>query len=262
MRVIKRKILIEDLISRVDDVTYGTVTASTIYLPIFITHTIDDMGIFTDMEFSGSSATPPILDDNHNVREIGAEASDFYYFGGLLTGFSSSRLGECKNYGLVEYTPGFDVETVEYENYNGVMVDGRTRVFDYQSGGTTTYTIKGDINDPNFGTPNQASGVYLEDNVNKSRTIINEFGQQDVIIETKFTVFNEGSNQTNTSLSAITKLEEYLGVVLQPEIQSDVFIERGVNIILEPHLKLSEIESIDHLERFGNGYYNIVKQTM
>jgi len=262
MRLIKRKILIEDLYSRNPDVTYGLMTASTIYIPIFLTQTFDDIGINEDMEYKSSNLTFTMTGDTHNVRQIGVDVSGYYTYGGLLSGFSSSKLSECQNYGVTQYLPGFDVESEVYDNFLGISVDGRTRVFDFQPNGVTKYTIKGDISDPNFGTNLQSSGLYFEDNNQKTRRVVNVHGNYESIIETKFTAFNEGFNKTNTSLSAITKLEEYLGVVFPPEIQSDVFIERGENVIFEPHLKLSEIESVNHLMRFGNGYYNIIKQNI
>jgi hypothetical protein len=156
---------------------------------------------------------------------------------------------ECQNYGTVQFLPGFNVDELEYINYEGDLTDGVTRVITYNPSGNTTYTILGDPTDSGFGTINQRSGVFMTD----------RFDSQGDLIISEFIVKNEGFNETNTSLSAITKLEEYLGVVFPSEIQSDVFIDRGYNVIFEPHFKLGEVESVEHLERFGNGYYNIIK---
>ena len=58
----------------------------------------------------------------------------------------------------------------------------------------------------------------------------------------------------NTSLLALMKQEEYLGVVFPPEIQSDVLIERGVADIFERHAILSEIKTTDDMDNFRGGY--------
>jgi hypothetical protein len=65
----------------------------------------------------------------------------------------------------------------------------------------------------------------------------------------------EGWNATNTELFAYIRREYLLGIVSEPEIQSDVFIDRGQVTVLENHLRLSEIRSLDALLAHGNGYY-------
>ena len=64
-------------------------------------------------------------------------------------------------------------------------------------------------------------------------------------------------SQTNTSLSAITKEEFLLGIISRPEVENDVFIDRGVVPVLDYHLRLSEIKNLGQLQQYGNGYYNI-----
>jgi hypothetical protein len=67
----------------------------------------------------------------------------------------------------------------------------------------------------------------------------------------------EGWNFENTTISPQIQEEYLIGIISQPEVESDVFIDRGVVSVLDTHLRLSEIESLDHLERYGNGFYNI-----
>ena len=253
MRIIRRKILREKLIERSHDFCYGTITASTIYLPIFITQSFDNIGLMTDIGVTctgGTSATPSI---NHfNTRERCTTVDGYYDVGDALTGQCESRLSECQNYGSSPFVPMFNVNALDYVNYEGVLIHSGTMIFNVNVdfSGTTRYTIKGDINDPHFGNDGQRSGLYMKD-IGPTTGISNG---------TTFIMKNEGVNESNSSLSAITKLEEYLGMVFAPEIQSDVFIERGRNVILEPHFKLGEVESIEHLMRFGNGYYSVVTQ--
>ena len=61
------------------------------------------------------------------------------------------------------------------------------------------------------------------------------------------------------SLSAITKEEYLFGIISQPEVRSDVFIDRTITSITDLHLRLSEIRNLDSLIRYGNGFYNITK---
>ena len=84
MDVIKRKILLETLTDRSNSSTYGTITADTIDINIFLTQNIDDMGMFTDMEF--------IPDEN------GKTVEDYYSTGGIITGTTNSKLISLKTY--------------------------------------------------------------------------------------------------------------------------------------------------------------------
>ena len=54
-----------------------------------------------------------------------------------------------------------------------------------------------------------------------------------------------GINNNNVVLSALTKQEEYSGIVFKPEVESEVFIYRGVENIFEKHAMLSEIKTTD-----------------
>ena len=49
------------------------------------------------------------------------------------------------------------------------------------------------------------------------------------------------------------------GKIFPPEVQNDVFIERGINNVFDKHLKLSEIRNIKGLERYGNGFFKVTK---
>ena len=51
MEVIKRKIDLEKSTDRSTKKHWGELTATTFYINILITQTIDDMGLFTDQEF-------------------------------------------------------------------------------------------------------------------------------------------------------------------------------------------------------------------
>lgn len=67
-----------------------------------------------------------------------------------------------------------------------------------------------------------------------------------------------GVSSVDYTCSAITKDEVLLNVVFEPEVQSNVFIERGKNSGLERILRLGEIDNIGDLEKYGYGFFNII----
>jgi hypothetical protein len=81
-----------------------------------------------------------------------------------------------------------------------------------------------------------------------------------VVPLTTYRYIGEGFNETNISLSALTKEEYLFGIISPPEVQNDVFIDRGITTVMDRHLKLSEIRNIKELENYGNGYYKLNKQ--
>lgn len=242
MKLIKRKILLEDSIDRAyNSPTYGTLTATSFYLKVMLTQSSDDMGIFRDMEYE--------------LGPSGLTASAFYEFGGKnISGFTDSKIDDVRSYNtLLPYRVDFDVNTETYLNYSGNVVAGVDRVT--QIGAINTYVLGTDKNDSEIGTTGQTSGLLYQDYSGLTRTI--EVGE--VIPMTSVNYIGEGWNETNTSLSALTKEEYLFGIISPPEVQSDVFIDRGETSVLEKHLKLSEISNLGELERYGNKFYKLNK---
>jgi hypothetical protein len=58
----------------------------------------------------------------------------------------------------------------------------------------------------------------------------------------------------------ITKNEYLMNVIFDPEVQSDLFIERGKNSALERVERLGEIDSVGDLENYGYGFFNFSEQ--
>jgi hypothetical protein len=58
----------------------------------------------------------------------------------------------------------------------------------------------------------------------------------------------------------LTREEFLIGFIEEPEIYSDIFIERGKQSIMERNLRLGEIDNIGELEIYGGGYFNVKKQ--
>lgn len=58
-----------------------------------------------------------------------------------------------------------------------------------------------------------------------------------------------------------TYREEYLqGMAIMPYVDSDIYIDRGINAAFEKHLKLGEVTSLETLENYTNGYFKMMEQ--
>lgn len=308
MEVIKRKISFEPATVRYTGGTqpYGTMTADTFYVKIMLTQNFDDMGIYTDINFEKEDInttpdytiltdkltlsgytfpfmigqqppTPTTLTNEVLLRPTNKDLNDYWVYGNeKISGFTDTKKSDVKSYDETQkFIVGFDVDKEQYVNYIGNNVDGRTRVTQLASSGTSgenpfTYVFDAN-NDVNIGTVNQDSGILYREytgdtvvnivpnnNSNIARPRPNEpfNGKQRVTFQ--FT--GEGWNETNTSLSALTKEEYLFGITQVPEVQSDVFIDRGSTTVFEKHLRLSEVESLKHLEKYNNSFYRLVKQ--
>jgi hypothetical protein len=58
----------------------------------------------------------------------------------------------------------------------------------------------------------------------------------------------------------ITRNEHLIGFIDEPQIYSDIFIERGKQGIMERNLRLGEIDSTGELDIYGSGYFKVRKQ--
>jgi hypothetical protein len=281
MEVIKRKILLENSIDRTSNnpIKWGTLTATTFYINILITQNIDDMGMFTDMEYivKDKTITQPdytILEDKlidlglkfpfmtgatnpsfttvntpqnlWNVLRYPSNTENNYYnfVDIVITATTDSRLEDVRSYSAINpFRTNFDVNAETYENYEGLIVNGVDRI---QSMGEPKIYVLDTPNDFNLGTNNQISGLQFKEYSGKTKTTLRYIG--------------EGFNKTNISLSAITKEEYLFGIISPPEVENDVFIDRGITTVMDMHLRLSEIKNLKGLESYGNGYYKLNKQ--
>lgn len=292
MEVIKRKILLEDSVDRsYNSPTWGTMTASTFYMNVFLSQNIDDMGLFTDNEyFSADTSNPTSVDYSILIDKLESSGltfpfmssttpflsgltnenekitlrlpqnneTDYYNFIGLrVTGATDSKIEDVKSYDANErYKVNFNMDAGTYLNYDNVDVNGVSRVVSVSEPNIYVFDT---LANNNIGTPNQIYGLLYSDYSGSNRTVVID-GIQNTIPLTTLSFIGEGQNQTNTSLSALTKEEYLFGIISPPEVKNDVFIERGIISVLEPHLKLSEIKNLGQLSRYGNGYYNLTRQ--
>lgn len=73
----------------------------------------------------------------------------------------------------------------------------------------------------------------------------------------EITFKSKGLNHNNSNEFNKIKENNLLGVVYEPKIKIDVFIDRGQNSSFDRHIKLSEIKSVQDLENYGNGFFKI-----
>ena len=294
MEVIKRKILLEDSTDRsFNSPTWGVMTANTFYIKVMLTQTVDDMGLFTDMSYivkpsndlppnnpdytvlvnklSLSGLTFPFMTGGTpsnmtgitgttaiTIRPPSNIESNYYNFGNNpITGATDSKIEDVKSYdSLIPYKVGFNIGAEQYLDYNNTLINGVTRV---KSIGTPRIYVFDTLDDVNLGTNNQIYGLQYLDYTGTSRQVVID-NIASTIPLTTFRYIGEGWNQTNISLSALTKEEYLFGIISPPEIQSDVFIDRGITTVMDKHLRMSEIKNLGELSRYGNGYYNLTKQ--
>lgn len=291
MEKIYRKIALEDSIDRnYDSPTWGKMTATTFYIKILLTQSIDDMGIFADVEYLPKTKTSlpadyTILTKKLNdlgykfpfmtggtpsmitgvtgttkavLRLTGKSESDYYNYLDLpITGYTDSKLEDLRSYALLNpFRVDFDVEKENYTNYKGESVSGVSRI--KSMGEPKNYVFDTEV-DSLLGTNNQKYGLRYLDYTGKTRTVINN-NTLTTIPLTEVRYIGEGWNNTNISLSASTKEEFLFGIISLPVIKSDVFIDRGITSVLDKHLRLSEINDLGHLSRYGNGFYTLNKE--
>jgi len=278
MELFKKKILLEDYTDRtINSPNYGLVTATSFFVNVMLVQSIDDMGLYTDMPYfenlSGSNTSvnySPLIQklsasgisfpfmqgvsvrsqyftSDYDIRNTGKTVSDYYnYTNTVITGITDSKKEDVRSYkNSNPFWLGFDVNSGVYTNFKGDIVNGVDKVT--QLGTAFTYVFGADKNDPNIGTRNQQNGLLYID-------------YSGGLVQTQVFFRGEGWNETNISLSAITKEEYLFGIVSKPEIESDLFIDRGITTVFDKHLRLSEITNLNELARYGKGYYNLISQ--
>lgn len=261
--IIKRKILLEDNTDRTyNSPNWGVVTATTFYIKVLLTQNMDDMGLFTDVDFipniTGQTSTGITVTEEISLRLPSKFENSYYNFGDLrITGATDSKIEDVKTYNaLTPYIIGFDINKETYINYSGESIDGVNRVKLLDDPNIYVFDTPNDVN---LGTINQIHGLQYLDYTGETRQV-NVNGTLTTIPLTTMKYIGEGFNETNTSLSAITKQEYLFGIISSPEVQSDIFIDRGIVTVMDVHLRLSEIKNLGQLTKYGNGFYNINKQ--
>jgi len=210
-----------------------------IHFKVNILQTMDNLGILSDISHES--------DTNFDINA-------YIKSGGQIIGATNSRLSELKSYDALEpYKVSFDMKKKGYKDFKGDDIIGVDRVVSID-GDEVKYVFNA-VNNIKLGTLEQSTGILYTDNPISGVIIPNELTSTDSNTEVQF--MSEGWNETNISISPQIQEEYLLGIINTPEVKTDVFIDRGVTSVLDNHLRLSEIETLDHLTRYGNGFYKI-----
>jgi hypothetical protein len=258
------------------DQNWGNLDFEYIYLNVFLTQNIDDMGIFTDSSYIASPGQvdyslilstysgftiPPSTDiifsgsifDPYITffgRLNGAIESDFFVNNGVISGLTDEKFYSVTSYDSNRpFIPwpqnGSNLNNDPLIYFTGIDTGGLQP--DY-----TGYTINAEIANILF------TGIHYR-TYNFNRLIYNSTVDQYFSIPyTEVFYQSEGWNYSNTSLSAIFKEEIYFGIVFEPKIENNVFIDRGATSVFEKHARLKTILNMEQLIDYGNGYYNLV----
>ena len=201
-----------------------------------LTHTYSTNGVYTltlsnDSEWGNEVVKKtiiiPYIDVSTNADLINQYFNEYINYTGYTNGApiiseATSRLDELKKYGSNDNYEDLEI-TPEYTGYTFTYVDS-----------------------------NENSVTINYRDYNDGRTIV-------FIPEDRFVFIN---NEIHGELynGKITRMEHLIGFVEEPRIYSDIFVERGKLGVMERNFRLSEIQSINELEIYGNGFFNVKKQ--
>jgi hypothetical protein len=78
---------------------------------------------------------------------------------------------------------------------------------------------------------------------------------------TVFFAPSNGFDSNNITAEPIVKEEVLIKVIDQPQIQTDVYVERGKNSAYERIQRLGEVDNLGSLVDYGYGFFNVEKKT-
>jgi len=170
------------------------------------------------------SATPISYDfifDGDAINQISAQTSNNYVsVPFVVSGYTTSRLSELERYGVNKYPVNVPI-------INNGVVFGQV---DSIGPAYTGYTIEG--------------AQYLD--LPDGKTVY---------------FFNSSGLTSNWMVqSAMTKQESLINIVSDPEVQSDIYIERGKNSALERIERLGEVDNVGDLEEYGYKFFKFINQ--
>lgn len=225
---------------------YGKVTKNLI-LTIDLTQTIDDIGIYNDEEYIDFSATtigienPYVRDRNLNI--------DSYVDNFLIeiTGYTENKLDVVRTYSEINpFIVGLNMAELPSEQYNGVLEVNNDYV---------KYVIGGDVDTLGFYVT--GTGVMYT-TFFEPQYFIDPITQSPVFTNfTTFTAYSYGRTTYLNSLGNIEKDEELFGITEPLRIEGGYEVDRGTVDIYARHIALAEVNTMQQLVEYGNGFYTI-----
>jgi hypothetical protein len=237
---------VEDYINQ--NPKYGQIDKTFINFPVFFRQSIDDMGLYTDEEYEQSDNLINTQPSSY-TRLTGLPVENYYTFNEFLSsGFTESQLERVRSYNQNNpYIIGLNLDDLPSQGFTGVISISDESII---------YVIGGEID--NTGQYVSDTGVVYETFFNQTRLVQDpNTGEQKEIQLTTFKFFTKGYREFNIDLFANVKEEKYLGVVFPPQVDNDLVVDRGTVNVMEKHLKMSEIDSVEQLEKYGQGFFNV-----
>jgi hypothetical protein len=155
------------------------------------------------------------------VNEISAQTSNNYVTVPFtISGITKSRITELALYGTPKYQVG--VPVIKNGQIWGAISD-MNLIF-------TAYTVQ----EVNYYDYNDGTTIFFEQ--------------------------SSGFTENNLSQRPITKEEVLLRVIDQPQIQTNVFVERGKNSVYERIQRLGEVDNLGDMINYGYRFFNVVKK--
>ena len=215
MEIIKIKRCISNYVSKESNDNYGKLLNDNICVNVYLTQKMEDQGIFTD--FSFNPLLPYLTERPTNLGE-----------------FNSFTYGR------------FPAAPLSFYINESIRINGTTD--DGKIANVSSYVINAESNNIN------SSGIHYITFFNEYVDKINSEGNRERYRKTDFYTDLNSINDNIVTLSAITKQEEYLGLVFKPEVDSEVFINRGVADIFERHALLGEIKTTNDIDTNRGGF--------
>jgi hypothetical protein len=164
-------------------------------------------------------------DSNTNIDDY--DSSTFTTVPFLITGYTQSNLND-----LTQYGPKYNLYGGKFKL--NVPVTGTSGSYGivYGPDPTDTYTAY-TVNDILYWDINDGTTIYF--------------------------ISSYGIDKDEYVLSALTKNEALLNVIDEPQIQSELFVERGKISGLEAIERLGEVDNLGDISKYGYGYFKVKK---
>lgn len=179
----------------------------------------------------GSWSATPISYDFLFTGDSSTDVSDYYSFNYTSVPFPITGITESTLNDLAQYGPKINLVGGKYKL--GVQVTGST-------GGVGTF----------YGV--DPTGTYTAYTMNG--VIYHDYEDYTIYFTDSY-----GFAPGDLIMTGITKDEGLMNVIDQPEIITNVYIERGKYTPLENVMRLGEVDNIGDLEKYGYKYFKIEK---
>lgn len=198
--------------------------ATILNISVLLTQTFDDIGVLTDInDWTGETI-------NNNINEVNfvgnPKIDEFRRYS--KKDWDVDLYNPIENSGFTQTIKMTNGLVKKIKNAKVNKNGGQQALYDYVIGASPDDLIN--------------SGIHYSDTDNLFSNI---------------SYMASGLTSENSIISPYIKLDYLLGVIEQPKIKKNVFIDRGVNSTFDRNLILGEIRSVKDMETYGNGILKI-----